>query len=197
MTSGDSDRYWDPKTRRRDANGPTPAGAVLWILLGLAACTPPDTAPLVPGGQIASDADAPNFAPADAEVASDDPAVAASGAGDPPRPLPPPLRETRLVEDGSFPDAGANDEVRWAEGFEGLIRGLDGYLYEGYGTPAISRTQQTLRTRGLYNGPIDGVLDLETMRAIYAFQEASYGLSHSGIPTPRTRHLLDQGSHTP
>jgi hypothetical protein len=178
------------------------------MLLALSACTPPGTAPPASGeqvageapasdGQVASGAGDPNGAAADPEVPGGEPAAAASGEEAPAAPLPPPLRQTRLGEDGSLPDAGAKDEVPWAVGFEGLIRGLDGYLYEAYNVPAITRTQETLWTRGLYDGPIDGVLDLETMRALYAFQEASYGLSHSGIPTPRTRDLLEQGSHTP
>ncbi|MDX1439629.1 MAG: peptidoglycan-binding domain-containing protein [Rubricoccaceae bacterium] len=80
---------------------------------------------------------------------------------------------------------------------EGLILGLDGERYEaGYLRVTIARTQVALRQRGLYLGPITGVLDPRTMQAVYEFQEASYGLLRCGIPTPRTRRLLEQGSHT-
>jgi hypothetical protein len=44
-------------------------------------------------------------------------------------------------------------------------------------------------------GPINGVLDGPTMRAIYAFQEANH-LQLCGVPTPHTRKMLAQGSHT-
>jgi hypothetical protein len=80
---------------------------------------------------------------------------------------------------------------------EGLIVGLDGELYEPYLPATIERVQVGLRTRGLYDGPVNGILDAPTMRAIYEFQEASYGLQRCGVPTPRTRRLLEQGSHTP
>jgi hypothetical protein len=76
------------------------------------------------------------------------------------------------------------------------IRGLDGLLYEPYKAVTIERTQMALRGRGLYSGPIHGILDPPTMQAIYAFQKASYNLQMCGVPTPRTRMMLEQGSHT-
>ena len=76
------------------------------------------------------------------------------------------------------------------------IRGLDGLLYEPYKAVTIERTQRALRDRGLYSGPINGILDPPTMQAIYAFQKASYNLQMCGVPTPRTRMMLEQGSHT-
>jgi putative peptidoglycan binding protein len=76
------------------------------------------------------------------------------------------------------------------------IKGLDGAMYDAYKPLTIERTQQALRARGLYSGPIHGILDLPTMQAIYAFQKASYHLQVCGVPTPRTRMILEQGSHT-
>ena len=77
-----------------------------------------------------------------------------------------------------------------------LIRGLDGAWYEHYSRATIEATQRALRERGLYSGPISGILDPATMNAIYAFQKASYHLQMCGVPTPRTREVLTQGSHT-
>ena len=79
---------------------------------------------------------------------------------------------------------------------ERLIPGLDGASYEPYRAATVQRIQQALAVRGLYKGPVHGVLDTPTMEAIYAFQKAHYGLQVSGIPTPRTRKILEQGSHT-
>ena len=88
-------------------------------------------------------------------------------------------------------------KMAWAEKFEGqLIAGLDGWLYLPYKSITIRRTQQALADRGLYEGPVNGVLDLPTMRAIYTFQKVTHMLQPCGIPTPRTRRMLAQGSHT-
>ena len=76
------------------------------------------------------------------------------------------------------------------------IRGLDGELYEPYKLATIERTQRALQNRGLYSGPINGILDPPTMQAIYDFQKASNHLQMCGVPTPRTRMMLEQGSHT-
>lgn len=84
----------------------------------------------------------------------------------------------------------------WAEDYEGLIVGMDGVLYEGYLPGTIERVQRALVQRGLYPGPVNGVLDAPTMEAIYVFQNASYGLTRCGVPTPRTRRMLERGSHT-
>jgi hypothetical protein len=87
--------------------------------------------------------------------------------------------------------------VLWAKEFEGaLIEGLDGGLYEPYRPAAIQRVQKALTGRGLYTGPMNGILDLPTMRSIYSFQEATSNLQRCGIPTPYTRKMLEQGSHT-
>jgi Putative peptidoglycan binding domain len=85
----------------------------------------------------------------------------------------------------------------WAHRFEGkLIAGLDGSLYVPYGRATIERVQKALIDRGLYTGPANGVLDRPTMESIYQFQEANFNLQRCGIPTPRTRNMLQQGSHT-
>jgi hypothetical protein len=69
-------------------------------------------------------------------------------------------------------------------------------MYDPYKPATIERTQRALRDRGLYSGPISGILDPATMQAIYDFQKASYHLQMCGVPTPRTRMMLEQGSHT-
>ena len=85
----------------------------------------------------------------------------------------------------------------WAKDFQGqLIPGLDGALYESYLKATIETVQKTLKGRGLYTGPANGVLDRPTMKSIYAFQEANGNLQRCGIPTPHTRKMLKQGSHT-
>ena len=45
-------------------------------------------------------------------------------------------------------------------------------------------------------GPVNGILDLPTMKSIFGFQKANYHLQRCGIPTPHTRKMLEQGSHT-
>jgi len=88
-------------------------------------------------------------------------------------------------------------ETVWAPGFSGeLIAGVDGELYEPYSSVAIKRIQRALRNRDLYPGLINGVLDAPTMNAIYRFQQAADSLQLCGVPTPRTRWILEQGSHT-
>ena len=85
----------------------------------------------------------------------------------------------------------------WADKFRGvLIAGLDGGFYVPYKRTTIERVQMALRTRGLYVGPVNGVLDRPTMKSIYEFQEANLNLQRCGIPTPHTRSMLEQGSHT-
>jgi hypothetical protein len=76
-----------------------------------------------------------------------------------------------------------------------FITGLDGALYIPYRPTTIQRVQKALTERGLYEGPINGILDWPTMKAIYAFQEAN-NLQRCGVPTPHTRKKLEQGSHT-
>ena len=85
----------------------------------------------------------------------------------------------------------------WAKEYIGkLIAGMDGGLYEPYHQVTIEATQQALKNRGLYLGPVNGVLDAPTMQAIYEFQRSTNSVQICGIPTPRTRHVLERGSHT-
>ena len=84
----------------------------------------------------------------------------------------------------------------WAKGYEGpLIAGLDGSVYDAYRPATVQLVQKALRERGLYGGPINGILDRPTMKSIFAFQEAN-NLQRCGVPTPHTRKMLEQGSHT-
>jgi len=84
----------------------------------------------------------------------------------------------------------------WARNYQGLfIAGLDGALYTPYRPATIQRVQKSLAERGLYAGPMNGILDEPTMKSIYEFQEAN-NLQRCGIPTPNTRKILEQGSHT-
>jgi hypothetical protein len=85
----------------------------------------------------------------------------------------------------------------WAKEFQGqLIEGLDGALYESYRKATIEGVQKMLRDRGFYAGPVNGILDRPTMKSIYAFQVANDNLPRCGVPTPHTRQMLKQGSHT-
>jgi Putative peptidoglycan binding domain len=85
----------------------------------------------------------------------------------------------------------------WADEFHRmLIAGLDGGFYLPYKRTTIERVQRALRGRGLYMGPLNGVLDQPTMKSIYEFQEANANLQRCGVPTPNTRNMLEQGSHT-
>jgi hypothetical protein len=103
--------------------------------------------------------------------------------------------EREEVQETSAPLAGSGQAV-WAQGFEGeLIMGLNGELYPRYSATTITHVQSLMKNRGLYAGPLNGVLDAPTMESIYKFQ-AAYYLLRCGVPTPRTRQLLEQGSHT-
>jgi hypothetical protein len=108
-------------------------------------------------------------------------------------------RQSRMAFPGPIEkesDEGAGVTV-WARGYEGIaIAGLDGGIYDPYRPAIIESVQRALVERGLYIGPVNGVLDTPTMKSIYAFQEASGALQLSGVPTPGTRALLGQGSHT-
>lgn len=117
-----------------------------------------------------------------------------------PLPVTPP--EPRQSEEAEIQEAmpqlpGTTGHTAWAEGFEGdLILGLDGALYVAYDAATIKHVQSVMKDRGLYAGPLNGVLDPPTMESIYTFQEAIPYLQRCGVPTPRTRKLLEQGSHT-
>lgn len=115
---------------------------------------------------------------------------------------PAPLTPTKLNQEVSILPAephfleGTGVTV-WAKEFQGpLIKGLDGALYRTYRQATIENVQKALRDRGLYAGPVNGILDRPTMKSIYAFQEANHNLQRCGVPTPHTRKMLMQGSHT-
>jgi putative peptidoglycan binding protein len=113
----------------------------------------------------------------------------AVAASEPEQPITPARVELefQLTEVQLEPDSG---KTLGAEGFFG------GGSYEPYRPKAIERIQRALKVRGLYGGPLNGVLDKSTMKAIYEFQRMAGTLQICGVPTPRTRRLLEQGSHT-
>jgi hypothetical protein len=112
-------------------------------------------------------------------------------------PSPPQPRELPEPASAATQSLEGSGKMRWAKGFAGqLIGGLDGELYEPYRSVTIEHVQRIIRERGLYTGPINGILDTPTMKAIYTFQEATHILQVCGVPTPRTRKMLEQGSHT-
>ena len=115
----------------------------------------------------------------------------------PPKPAPPaPVQQSgRLVPPSPEPLQGSGLAV-WAKGYQGpLIAGLDGMVYDSYRPATVRRVQNELRGRGLYTGPTNGILDLPTMKSIYEFQIVN-NLQRCGVPTPHTRRILEQGSHT-
>ena len=104
----------------------------------------------------------------------------------------PPNRSS--LEEPQLPE-GSGIEI-WAKHYRGLlIAGLDGAMYTPYQPATLQRVQRRLKERGLYAGPMNGILDRPTMRSIFAFQEAN-NLQRCGVPTPYTRKMLEQGSHT-
>lgn len=74
----------------------------------------------------------------------------------------------------------------------GLIKGLDGGLYQPYKPSVIREVQEALAKRGLYKGKADSVFDDATMKAIGAFQR-QHGIMVSGVPSPDTRKALSVG----
>lgn len=72
---------------------------------------------------------------------------------------------------------------------DGLIKGLDGGLYQPYKPSVIREVQQELAKRGLFHEKADGVFDDATMKAIGAFQ-TKQGIVVSGVPSPDTRRAL-------
>ena len=120
----------------------------------------------------------------------------------PPVEIPPPqppieLKEVRREVPSEPQVLEGSGVTMWAKGYEGeLIAGRDGALYLPYEHATIEHVQMVLKDRGLYLGPVNGILDEPTMKSVYAFQEANYHLQRCGVPTPHTRQLLAQGSHT-
>jgi len=129
--------------------------------------------------------------PAPAEAPTGEPGVVAAAPE-----MTGPMKTTTGMSTGPVETEGAGVTV-WAKGHEGeAIAGLDGSLYDPYRREVIGFVQEELKTRGLYPGPVNMVLDAPTMNAIFAFQKATGALTPCGVPTPRTRALLEQGSHT-
>jgi TolA-binding protein len=79
---------------------------------------------------------------------------------------------------------------------QGLIEGLDGETYLAYRKGFVEELQERLADLGLYDGPIDGYLELTTQRAVGAYQR-SIGLKQTGIPSPRTRAAMMAGVEAP
>lgn len=71
----------------------------------------------------------------------------------------------------------------------GLIKGLDGGLYQPYKPSVIRETQQALKEKGLYDGPVNGRFDEATMHAVGKFQK-EHDILVSGVPSPYTRAAL-------
>jgi peptidoglycan hydrolase-like protein with peptidoglycan-binding domain len=73
----------------------------------------------------------------------------------------------------------------------GMVKGFDGGLYLPYKPAIVRQTQQALEHRGLYPGPVNGILDETTMRATADFQKKNR-IHVSGVPTPATRRALEK-----
>ncbi|MBI1352911.1 MAG: hypothetical protein GC160_01095 [Acidobacteria bacterium] len=102
-----------------------------------------------------------------------------------PQPPAPPARQQATA------DASYSNDTPWAPGFEGkLILGLDGGQYDPYRAGVVRRVQKFLFDQELYDGPVTGVLDAETMKAVGRFQ-AERGIAESGVPSPETRKAMD------
>jgi Putative peptidoglycan binding domain len=155
------------------------AGSILTVVIALAGCAPSDPVDATSENSMSAQSEAsPNLPEPELETSE------TSRSGTLLEPMPP-----------RFPGAGG--KTVWASGFEGdAIAGLDGGLYVPYRPSVIEIVQQALTARGVYDGPANGILDAPTMYAIYVFQQASGFLQRCGVPTPRTRKLLEQGSHT-
>jgi Putative peptidoglycan binding domain len=91
------------------------------------------------------------------------------------------------------PSAEQNwEQTVWVAGKEGkLVRGLDGGEYDPYAVSTVQQVQQALKSEGLYDGPVSGILDQATMQAIGEFQKSN-NLQVCGVPTARTREALSQ-----
>jgi len=114
----------------------------------------------------------------------------------PPEPTPPP--PPAPAPEPKQPTAEANywADTHWAKGSEGsLLMGLNGGEYPPYKPAVIEELQRFLFDQGLYEGPVTGVLDLETMKATGRFQEA-HNIVQSGVPSPETREAMNRVSST-
>jgi murein L,D-transpeptidase YcbB/YkuD len=76
-----------------------------------------------------------------------------------------------------------------------MVTGLNGASYEAYLPSLIEQTQEALKAKDYYSGPVNGVLDHDTMEAIGKFQKDN-GLTVSGVPSPETREYLFSGQQS-
>ncbi len=107
---------------------------------------------------------------------------------------PPPVEEPEPEPIADTSEVRVPDDAEiWAEGYTGVLMGLDGNLYEGYHPLTVERIQQALSQLGFYGDAVDGTFDRETMEAIADFQ-AQNDLPITGVPTPRTRARLSAES---
>ena len=129
------------------------------------------------------------------EVAQPEPEPAAEVTPQPPpEPSPPPTPPPAPEPEQQTAEASYWEDTNWAPGSEGnLVMGLNGGEYEPYKPSLIRDLQSFLFEQGFYEGPVTGVLDLETMKATARFQEER-GIEQSGIPTPRTREAMQSAS---
>lgn len=127
------------------------------------------------------------------EAVQPPPEAVAEAAPEPepaPAPAPPPPApepEQLTVEASYWAD------THWVEGSEGtFLMGLDGGEYPPYKPVVIKELQRFLFDQELYEGPVTGVLDLETMKATGRFQQ-EHNIVQSGVPSPETREAMEEG----
>lgn len=102
----------------------------------------------------------------------------------PPKPAPPPEPTQQTAE------ASYMEDTHWVPGSEGnLVMGLNGGEYPPYKPSVVQDFQRFLFEADLYDGPVTGVLDEETMNAIGRFQQEN-DIVQSGVPSPQTRQAM-------
>lgn len=105
----------------------------------------------------------------------------------PPKPTPPPEPTPPPTPSQETAEASYMEDTRWVQGSEGnLVMGLDGGEYPPYKPSVVKDFQSFLFEADMYDGPVTGVLDEETMHAIGRFQEEE-DIVQSGVPSPETR----------
>ncbi len=130
-------------------------------------------------------------APEPEPVAKQEPAQPPKPIAPDPEPAPP-EEPTPVPKPAAAPAEGALGTPVWA-GLKGngwiMIQGLDGGSYENVCPSVMKNVQVALQAKGLYAGPISGVLDEATLNAIGEYQKAN-GLRVSGVPSPATRAAM-------
>ncbi len=138
------------------------------LLLGACGGTEQQTEPVPPPEPVAEATPKPEPTPAPA-----------------PSPPPPPPEPRQATEEASY-----WADTHWVEGSEGsLVMGLNGGEYPPYKPLVIQELQRFLFDQGIYEGPVTGVLDLETMEATGRFQR-EHNIVESGVPSPETREAM-------